>query len=338
MNKILKKEIYNKIGDLFKEYYPSDEYNFNKPILSFNNSKRKITISKTNEYQNDMHFQIKLFPLNFEISKVKEIIFQYPIVFFKLQENVDNINDFGYQQAVSGWTICGVEDCQKMFDDHIDFMGKVGNEFFNRYSSLEGIHNYINIKFLNEFDLNGDYDHYNKIKAFFGFDKVMLAGLIAAYLVGYNEIDNLIYRYKKLHTHVNTHKLIDRISDYFEKDIVMTIEEIHAERDAKHKALIEKAKQNKEIIQNQVEVNKNIEEAEGKEIKEIESTSDAVSLYLKGGNEEKVKEWIRRDKGEIIEFCLLLEETYREDGIELDSNESEIMFKKIYNLVNNIND
>lgn len=332
MKKILKKEIVNKLGELFKEYYPPDRYELNPAILNFSNKETKITIGLEYELPYELRFEISLVKLNPSISRIKKIIFpEIPTgyVLYKLQEAVDNIEEFGYLKKVRYWDIAGVNDCDRIYTDHVNFMNNIGNEFLNRYSTLEGIHNNLNIKFINEFDPNGDMAHYQKGKSFFG-DREMLSGLIAAYLVDYDDIDNLIHLYKKLYYHINTHKLIDRVRDYFENNIIVnqnvTVEEknisIPIEEDDNKKKEIKIP----EVAMNQK--NEGIEENTDIEV-EIKSTSDAVSEYLKG-NVEKVKEWIRKDRNELGEFVILLEDAYREEGKELYEEDFIELLDKIY--------
>lgn len=203
---------------MFSKYYIRDKFQFEKPILRYGNSDFQIRLGQTSEYHNDIHFQIKLFIINSNIIVIKKEIFPLdaPIVIYKLQENIKDVDYFGYQQSVSGWSLYGVEDCKRMYDDHVQFMEQVGHAFLNRYSSLEGIHQFLNLKYLNEFDPDGDIDHYRKIKSFFG-EREILSGLIAAYLINFEDIERLIYQYKLLYKHKNMDEKLDKVVDYFKK-------------------------------------------------------------------------------------------------------------------------
>ena len=332
MKKILKKEIVNKLGELFKEYYPPDRYERDPALLRFSNKETKITIGLEYELPYELRFKISLVKLNPSISRIKEIIFpEIPtgFVLLKLQEAVDNIEEFGYLKKVRYWDITGVNDCDRIYTDHVNFMNNIGNEFLNRYSTLEGIHNNLNIKFINEFDPNGDMAHYQKGKSFFG-DREMLSGLIAAYLVDYDDIDNLIHLYKKLHSHINMHKLIDRVRDYFENNIIVNQNVTVGEKNISI-PIEEDDNKKKEIKIPEMAMNKKnegIEENTDIEV-EIKSTSDAVSEYLKG-NEEKVIEWLKKDRRELGEFVILLEDTYRDDGKELYEEDIFELLEKMY--------
>lgn len=216
MNKELKNEIYDRLEDLFSMYYKRDKFQFEKPILRFSNSGFSIQLSQKSEYHDNINFQIPIIVMNNKISQIKELIEVSPIVFMKLQEKVEKLDDFAYQAFYMAWTLYGVEDCKRMYDDHVQFMEQVGHAFLNRYSSLEGIHQFLNLKYLNEFDPDGDIDHYRKIKSFFG-EREILSGLIAAYLINFEDIERLIYQYKLLYKHKNMDEKLDKVVDYFKK-------------------------------------------------------------------------------------------------------------------------
>jgi hypothetical protein len=219
MDKELKNEIYDQLDNLFSKYYTRDKFQFEKPILRYGNSDFQINLAQTSEYHNDIHFQITLVAIDKNICEIKKILFidnPTSYILFKLQENIGDIEVFGYQTSVSGWSLYGVEDCKRIYDDHVQFMEQVGHAFLNRYSSLEGIHQFLNLKYLNEFDPDGDIDHYRKIKSFFG-EREILSGLIASYLINYEDIERLIYQYKLLYKHKNMDVLLDKVVDYFKK-------------------------------------------------------------------------------------------------------------------------
>lgn len=97
MNKELKNKIYDQLDNLFSQYYERDKFQFEKPILRFSNSGFSIQLSQKSEYHDNINFQIPIIVMNNKISQIKELIEVSPIVFMKLQEKVEKLDDFAYQ-------------------------------------------------------------------------------------------------------------------------------------------------------------------------------------------------------------------------------------------------
>lgn len=216
MKKEQKKIILDEISTRFIPFYDNLGFEFDRKLLKFRKDEQIVMLEPEAEYEARIIFAISLSTQNDKIKLIKDKIFpEIPtsLTTYKLQENTLDITQFGYQQYYKGWSISNSNDIIAMLEDHKLFMANCGFQFLTSFSKLDGIHENLNLRILNEHEeLKNTMD--SKLRSYIG-DREILSGLITAFLINFDRIEKLVGCYKKLYQSENIDLLIDRVVNYF---------------------------------------------------------------------------------------------------------------------------
>lgn len=226
MNSSEQKQLSLKVHSAIEVFYTPFGFKLNPVNGVFYKSNFEVFWGIDRKTTEEIYFSPKLSVTNDKISELYKVIFSKACLItsklagFRLANEFGN-HDYDYlnEQGIDKGTGYKVEpntDIGLIVEHHAAYMKKVGFAFFEKMSTLEGIHDYINGRVLKggepEFTENMKQP---QIARFFS-KREVLSGTIAAYLISEPEIEKLLNRYRKMFEG-NEYVLndLEKVVDYF---------------------------------------------------------------------------------------------------------------------------
>jgi len=208
MNSTEQKQLRLKVLEALEPFYTSNGFKLNKSNGVFFKDDFEVFFGVTKKNIDAIYFNPELTILNREISSIHKLIFDKNCLVTSRLTSSRLANDFenydydylveeGIDQGI-GYKVESEPNISSIVEHHTAYMVKVGFAFFQKMSTLKGIHDFINSRVLK----GGDPEFMENLKqpqiARFFSKREVLSGTIAAYLVSEPEIEKLLNRYRKL--------------------------------------------------------------------------------------------------------------------------------------------
>lgn len=227
MNSSEQKALRAKVHNSLIPFYDSKGFKLNKTNGVFMKNGFEVAWGVKAKYVDSIYFNPSFRVFNQEIKNVLELIWgpeTDEIILSRLAgctlAQDFGVHDYDYlgdnEHNIDHGTTYRVDettDLSKVVADHVNYMEKVGLLFFEKVSTLEGLHDFINGKILQATD-----DKFDEIKRVYG-KRDVLSGIAASYLLQSPDSEKLIENYLRLFEG-NTFILDDvqKIKEYFQKN------------------------------------------------------------------------------------------------------------------------
>lgn len=249
MNKIDKKNIYNRLKESLTPYLKSKGFDLHEILFSYVKDDFVVSWGDIADFESWLTFNPYFEVFNKEIIEILNIVFKGEEPSFisnRTQSTTNFAHEFGVYDfddsqfnfcaegvCSYGYDICLEEEDAKVLEglpilynvepivkDHIAFLEKVAFPYFEKLSTVKGINEYFNTRVLSLSE--EDFQDMNIVRSF-QLEEV-LSAIVAAYLVNDTNLEEIIFRYKKLYI----------VSEYYTKDINQLVDWINKNKDVKN--------------------------------------------------------------------------------------------------------
>lgn len=249
MKKKDKNKIYNRLEFFLTPYFKERGFELNKKLFSYIKDGNKISWGERADFENWLTFSPRYRVDNKETLEILKKAFPKKVVYYTSTRTQSTTNfahelgvyDFDNSQfnfcsegvCSYGYDICLEEEDAKVLEglpilynvepivkDHIAFLEKVTFPYFEKLSTVKGINEYFNTRVLSLSE--EDFEDMNIVRSF-QLEEV-LSAIVAAYLVNDINLEEIIFRYKKLYI----------VSEYYTKDINQLVDWINENKDVKN--------------------------------------------------------------------------------------------------------
>jgi hypothetical protein len=228
MNSAEQKALRRKVHDSLKPFYDSKGFTINKTNGVFIKNGFEISWGVKAKNVDSIYFNPSFRIYNQKIKRVLELIFGPETDDITLSRLAGctlaqefGVHEYDYlgdnEQNIDHGTTYRVDettDLDKLVADHVNYMEKVGLPFFEKVSTLEGIHDFINGKIMQAAD-----DQFEDIKRVYG-KRDVLSGVTVSYLLNKLDTESLIQKY--IHLFEGSTYIFDdvqKIKEYFQKSL-----------------------------------------------------------------------------------------------------------------------
>jgi hypothetical protein len=206
MNSSEQKALRAKVHDSLIPFYDSKSFELNKINGVFNKNGCEVAWGVKAKNVDSIYFNPTLSVTSEDIKNVLEYIFGPEVDDITLSRLAGcrlaqefGIHEYDYlgdnEHNIDHGTTYRVDettDLDKLVADHVNYMEKVGLPFFEKVSTLEGIHDFINDRILQATD-----DQFEDIRRVYG-KRDVLSGVTASYLLNKIKTESLIEKYYHL--------------------------------------------------------------------------------------------------------------------------------------------
>lgn len=197
--KELKQGLYNSLYECYSDY----SFKLLKAKGLFQKGAFTVHWSAPTIYSDCLYFQPKFSVNNKDVFRVLNNLFPQAknLTIYKVQ-GLGLAQEMGHSEENMEeeifYKVEGFDDFKNIVNDHMMFMKKVGLNFFNRLSTLQGINDFINCRVLNgEIDFFVSENQQIALKKFFD-KREVLSGVVSAYLIQNPRLAELLERYRIL--------------------------------------------------------------------------------------------------------------------------------------------